>query len=185
MTFVPPQTHRSNPAKRAVRTGKNRLVSVFYSTHPDFPDDLWDRLLPYAEITLNVLRPWCSDPTLSAWSGLHRLPYDFSAHPLHPPGQLCLALTHYRCQRVYVVSSSRSECVTLILAHFPLPLFHFAASDLPPLPTPDPSATCHLSLPYSRRHGSDRAGLQRPGTRFMPCCRGRASPSFGTWREKP
>ncbi len=86
VTFVPPQTHRSNPAERAVRTGKNHLISVFYSTHPDFPDDLWDRLLPYAEITLNVLRPWRPDPTLSAWSGLHRLPYDFSAHPLHPSG---------------------------------------------------------------------------------------------------
>jgi hypothetical protein len=50
------------------------------------------------------------------------------------------ALTHYRFQRVYVVSS-RSERITLTLAHFPLPLFHFAASDLPPPPTPDPSAT--------------------------------------------
>ncbi len=50
------------------------------------------------------------------------------------------SLTHYRCQRVYVVSS-RSERITLTLAHFPLPLFHFAESDLPPPPTPDPSAT--------------------------------------------
>ncbi len=47
VTFVPPQTHRSNPAERAVRTGKNHLISVFSSnTHPDFPDDLWNRLLP-------------------------------------------------------------------------------------------------------------------------------------------
>jgi hypothetical protein len=160
---VPPQTHISNSAERAVRTGKNHLISVFSSTHPDFPDDLWDRLLPYAETPLNVMRSWRSDPSLSAWSGLHCLSYDFAAHPIHPPGQLCLAfsdpdhrdtwaphgdraftlgpaLTHYRCQRVYVVSS-RSERITLTLAHFPLPLFHFAASDLPPIPTPDPSAT--------------------------------------------
>ena len=83
--------------------------------------------------------------------------------PIHPPGQLCLAfsspdhrdtwaphgdraftlgpaLTHYRCQRVYIVSSC-SERITLTLAHFPLPLFHFAATDLPPPPTPDPFAT--------------------------------------------
>ena len=92
VTFVPPQTHRSNPAERAVRTGKNHLLSVFSSTHPDFPDDLWDRL-PFAEITLNILRPWRPDPTLSAWSGLHRLTYDFSAHPIHPPGQLSLAFS--------------------------------------------------------------------------------------------
>ncbi len=29
------------------------------------------------------MRPWRPDPSLSAWSGLHRLPYDFSAHPLN------------------------------------------------------------------------------------------------------
>jgi hypothetical protein len=61
-----------------------------------------------------------------------------------PPGDRAFtldpALTHYRLQRVYVVSS-RSERITLTLAHFPLPLFHFAASGLPPPPTPDPSAT--------------------------------------------
>ncbi len=101
------------------------------STHPDFPDDLWNRLLPHAEINLNLLRPWRPDPSLSAWPSLHRLPYDYAAHPLHPPGQLCLAfsgpdhrlswdphgdrafilgpaLTHYRCDRTYIVSS-RSE----------------------------------------------------------------------------
>jgi hypothetical protein len=55
--------------------------------------DLWDRLLPFAEITLNVMRSWRPDPSLSAWSGLHRLSYDFSAHPIHPPGQLCLAFS--------------------------------------------------------------------------------------------
>ncbi len=110
------------------------------------------------------MRPWRPDPSLS--DGLHRLPYDFSAHLIHPPGQLCLAfsgpehredtwaphgdcaftlgpaLTHYRCQRVYGVTT-RSERITLTLAHFPLPLlvFHFAESDLPPPSTPDPSST--------------------------------------------
>jgi hypothetical protein len=41
---------------------------------------------------------------------------------------------------VYVVSP-RSERIAFTLAHFPLPLFHFAASDLPPPPIPDPSTT--------------------------------------------
>jgi hypothetical protein len=162
VSFVPPQTHRSNPAERAVRTGKTHLISVFSSTHPDFPDDLWDQLHPYAEITLNVMRSWRPDPSLSAWSGLHRLSYDFSAHPIHHLGQLYLvfsdpdhrdtwaphrdraftlgpALTHYRYQRVYVVSS-RSERITLALAHFPLPYFTSPSltfpHPLPPTPLP-------------------------------------------------
>jgi hypothetical protein len=49
-----------------VWTGKNHLISVFSSTHLDFFDDLWDGLLPYAEITLNVIRSWRPDPSLSA-----------------------------------------------------------------------------------------------------------------------
>jgi hypothetical protein len=55
--FVPPQIHRTNPAERAVRTAKTHLIVLLSSTHPDVPDDLWDRLLPHAEITLNLLRP--------------------------------------------------------------------------------------------------------------------------------
>jgi hypothetical protein len=152
--FVSPQMHRSNPAEKSVRTSKNHLISTFASTHPDFPDDLWDRLLPHAELTLNVVRPWRPDPSLSAWSGLHHLPMTLPP----TPGQLCLsfnspdhrlswdphgdrayylgpALTHYRCHRVYIVSTS-TERITLTLAHFPLPYFHFTESDLPPpLPT--------------------------------------------------
>jgi hypothetical protein len=168
VTFVPPQTHRSNPAERAVRTGKNHLISVFSSTHPDFLDNLWDRLLPYAEITLNVLHPWRPDPTLSAWSGLHRLPYDFSVYPLHPPWPTlsCLLqsrpprhLGPSRGSRFYPWSSPyplplstclrrlRSERITFTLAHFPVPLFHFAESDLPPPlpPTPLPPVPPLLS----------------------------------------
>jgi hypothetical protein len=56
--FMPPQIHRSNPAEKSVRTSKNHLISIFASTHPDFPADLWDRLLPHAELTLNIMRPW-------------------------------------------------------------------------------------------------------------------------------
>ncbi len=68
-------------------------VAPMVNRHPDFPDDLWDRLLLHAELALNVMRPWHPNPSLSAWSwsGLHHLPHDFAAHPFHPPGQLCLS----------------------------------------------------------------------------------------------
>ncbi len=65
----------------------------------------------------------------------------------------CCLPSHLQRQRVYVVSS-RSERITLTLAHFPLPLFHFAASDLPPPPTPDPSAT----RPSPTLDGTDQIG---------------------------
>ncbi len=120
VTFVPPQIHRTNPAERAVRTGKNHFIS---STHPDFPDDLWDRLLPFAEITLNITRPWRPDPSLSDWSGLHRLPYDFSAHPLHPPGQLCLATIMH-------VGTGIPELTIDQLTNQKVPKYHRQATDI-------------------------------------------------------
>jgi hypothetical protein len=77
------------------------------------------------------------------------------------------ALTHYRCQRVYVVS--RYERITLTLAHFPLPLFHFAASELPPPPTPDPSPT----RPSPTLDGTDLIGrvytIDYSPTSSSPC----------------
>jgi hypothetical protein len=56
------------------------------------------------------------------------------------------ALTHYRCHRVYIVFT-RSERITLTHAHFPLPYFHFAESDLPPpLPISTTSARSSPTL---------------------------------------
>jgi hypothetical protein len=67
----------------------------------------------------------------------HRLSWDPHGDRTYYLGP---ALTHYRCHRVYIVST-RCERITLTLAHFPLPYFHFAESDLPPpLPTSPTSA---------------------------------------------
>jgi hypothetical protein len=123
--YVPPYNHRANPAERHIRTFKNHFISIIAALHTHFPLDLWDLLLPHAELTLNHLRPWHLDPTISAYAGLRGLPIDFAAHPLHPPGQLVVAhdspdsrpswaphgqrgfylgpaLDHYRCSTIYI-----------------------------------------------------------------------------------
>ena len=46
--------------------------------------DLWDQLLPQAEITLNLLGAQLN-PKLSAWAQLHGT-FDFNRTPLAPPG---------------------------------------------------------------------------------------------------
>jgi hypothetical protein len=53
--LVPPQCHRRNAAERAIRTFKEHFVAGISSVDPSFPMHLWDRLLPHAEITLNLL----------------------------------------------------------------------------------------------------------------------------------
>jgi hypothetical protein len=54
--LVPPHCHRRNAAERAVRTFKEHFVTGLSSVDLAFPLHLWDRLLPQAEIILNLLR---------------------------------------------------------------------------------------------------------------------------------
>jgi hypothetical protein len=53
--LVPPHCHRRNAAERAIRTFKEHFVTGISSVDPTFPLHLWERLLPQAEVTLNLL----------------------------------------------------------------------------------------------------------------------------------
>jgi hypothetical protein len=101
---------------------------------------LWDRLLPQAEITLNLL--WTSrlHPQLSAAAYYHGL-VDYNKTAFAPPGckiivhekpgkrrtwaprgqhgySLGPAMHHYRCQNVYI-STTANECIVDTLEFFP------------------------------------------------------------------
>jgi hypothetical protein len=89
--LVPPGIHRRNAAERAIRTFKNHFVTGLCSVDKNFPIHLWDRLLPQAEITLNLLRGSRINPKLSAWAQVHGT-FDFNRTPLGPPG--CRVLAH-------------------------------------------------------------------------------------------
>jgi hypothetical protein len=89
--FVPPNQHRTNPAERAIRTGKNHFLSVLSAAHISFPPNRWHALLPLTQLTLNHMRPFALDPSISAWRGTYGQPMDFAAHPIHPAGQLMVS----------------------------------------------------------------------------------------------
>ena len=63
--LVPPHIHRRNAAERAIRTYKNHFIAGLASTDQNFPLHLWDKLVPQAEITLNLLRNSRLHPHLS------------------------------------------------------------------------------------------------------------------------
>jgi hypothetical protein len=71
--LVPPHCHQRNAAERAIRTFKEHFVAGLSSVDPSFPMHLWDRLLPQAEITLNLLRTSRLHPQLSAAAHYHGL----------------------------------------------------------------------------------------------------------------
>ena len=83
--LVPPGLHRRNAAERAIRTFKNHFIAGLCSVDKNFPLHLWDKLLPQAELTLNLLRGSRINPKLSAYAQLLGN-FDFNRTPLAPPG---------------------------------------------------------------------------------------------------
>ncbi|KAI2497587.1 hypothetical protein MHU86_16893 [Fragilaria crotonensis] len=67
------------------RTFKNHFISGLCSVDKNFPLHLWDKLLPQAELTLNLLRGSRINPSLSAHAQLHGA-VDFNRTPIAPPG---------------------------------------------------------------------------------------------------
>jgi hypothetical protein len=82
--LVPPHCDRRNAAERAIRTFKEHFLAGLSSVDPSFPLHLWDRLLPQAEITLNLLRTSRLHPQLSAAAHFQCL-VDYNKTAFAPP----------------------------------------------------------------------------------------------------
>jgi hypothetical protein len=125
---------------RLTVTFNEHFVAGLSSVDPSFPMHLWDRLLPQAEITLNLLRTSRLHPQLSVAAHYHGL-VDYNKTAFAPPGckiiahekpdkrriwdphgqhgyPLGPAMHHYRCQNVYI-STTASEHIVDTLEFFP------------------------------------------------------------------
>jgi hypothetical protein len=137
--LVMPHCHRHNAAERAIRTFREHFAAGLSSVDPSFPLHFWDRLLPQAEITLNLLQISRLHPQLSAAAHYHGLvDYNNTAFALPgckiiahkkpgsrtwaPHGQhgysLGPAMHHYRCQNAYILTAS-SDRIVDTLEFFP------------------------------------------------------------------
>jgi len=137
---VPPGNHRANAAERAIRTAKNHFIAGISTTPGNFPVRQWDKMLPQAEITLNLMRGSRLNPKLSAWAQAHGH-YDFNQTPMAPPGinvvvhedandraswaphaiqgnYMGLALNSYWCYTVFISKTSGTS-ITGTLVWFP------------------------------------------------------------------
>jgi hypothetical protein len=135
--LVPPGLHRQNASEQAIRTFKNHFIAGLCTTDPNFPLILWDRLLPQALITLNLLRTSRINPRLSAWAQVHGL-FDFNRTPLAPPGTRVLvhekpdlrgtwsphavdgwylgpAMNHYRCDQVWITKTTAERTADTVV----------------------------------------------------------------------
>jgi hypothetical protein len=97
MELVPPGCHRQNAVEVAIRNFKSHFLSLLAGVADDFPQNLWDRLLPQTEITpLNLIRQSNTMPTVSAYAHLSR-PFDYNKMPLVPMG--CKAQIHKKTNK--------------------------------------------------------------------------------------
>jgi hypothetical protein len=119
---------------------------------PTFPLHLWDRLLPQAEITLNLLRTLRLHPQLSTAAHFHGL-IDYNKTSFAPPGckiiahekpakqktwaphvqhgySLGPAMHHYRCQNVYIAATASERIVdTLEFFSHNFPMLQLSSTD--------------------------------------------------------
>ena len=125
--LVPPHMHQRNLAERAIQTFKSHFIAMLCGCDPNFPLHLWCRLLPQAEITLNLLRTSRINPNLSAYAQVHGQ-FDYNRTPIAPPGTRVIvyenaaqrgtygphgtdvwylgpAMDHYRCYRCYITAT--------------------------------------------------------------------------------
>ena len=134
--LVAPYSHRNNLAERAIQTFKHHFKAGLASVDPNFPLSLWDKLIPQANLTLNLMRSCRVNPKLSAYTYIFG-EFHFSATPIAPPGTKIVAhispdnrgswelngevgwyigpsLNHYRCVKCYFPRTrSTRDCDTV------------------------------------------------------------------------
>jgi hypothetical protein len=138
--LAPPHMHRRNAAERAIQTFKNHFIAGLCSVDPNFPLRLWDRLLPQATITLNLLCQSRIHQKVSAYAQLNGH-YDFNQAPMAPPDTRIIshenpqqraswdphgvdgwylgpAPDHYRCYRVHINKTNVCKLNRTLIMHF-------------------------------------------------------------------
>ena len=85
LELAPPGCHRRNLAEWGIKLFKNHFLSIMSGVDEAFPTHLWDKLLPQAELTLNLLRQSNATPSVSAHAHLFGV-FDYNRMPLAPMG---------------------------------------------------------------------------------------------------
>jgi hypothetical protein len=85
LQVVEPHNHRVNAVECAIQMFKDTFIATLATTDWEFPLQLWDKLAPQVQNTLNLLRASRTNPNISAYEALNG-PYNWDRYPLAPPG---------------------------------------------------------------------------------------------------
>jgi hypothetical protein len=132
LQLAEPHNHHVNAAECSIQTFKDAFIAALATTDSNFPIQLWDRLIPQVQNTLNMMRALSVNPAILAYEALNG-PYSWNQYPLVPLGckaviyedrdtrgswvsrgvnGWCLgpSLNHYWCN-VYYVPETRAYCI--------------------------------------------------------------------------
>jgi hypothetical protein len=85
LQLVKLNNHHVNSTKRAIKTFNNRFIRALGTTNANFLIQLWDKLAPQVQDSINLLRRSRVHPDRSAYEMLEG-PYDWNRYPMAPPG---------------------------------------------------------------------------------------------------
>jgi hypothetical protein len=69
---VESHNHHINEAEQAIQTIKDAFIAALARTNCKFPLQLWDKLAPQVQDTLNLLQAAQINPTILAYKSLNR-----------------------------------------------------------------------------------------------------------------
>jgi hypothetical protein len=128
LQLIKPHNYCVNAMEWAIQTFKNWFIGMLGTTNANFPIQLWDKLTPQVQDSINLLCCSCIHPACSAYE-THEGPYDWNCYPMAPLGTkaiifedsdtralwapqglaawlLSLSKDHYRCHLYYVPKTS-------------------------------------------------------------------------------
>jgi hypothetical protein len=71
LQLVEPHNHRMNAEERAIQTFKDAFIAALATTNSDFPLQLWDKITPQVQDTLNLMQASWINPAISAYKALN------------------------------------------------------------------------------------------------------------------
>jgi hypothetical protein len=85
LQLVKPGNHWVDTAEGTIQTFKNCLIGALGTMDIDFPIQLWDKLAPQVQDSINLLQQLWINPNISAYETL-KGPYNWNHFPLAPLG---------------------------------------------------------------------------------------------------
>jgi hypothetical protein len=115
--LVPPYCHCHNAEERAINSYKDHFIAGLCSTDKVFPMHLWDRLLPQAILTLNMLITSRINPKIYAATHLDGQ-YDCNRAPMAPPGTRIIAHETPNDRQTWASHGQDDWYIGLALEHY-------------------------------------------------------------------